>query len=158
MNHAFNSTNDRLWWLKDSHQKRSNRSVELGKQTIDLLIKNGIPVTYSNIANYSKEIDTEGKGIHPNTIRTNEQLFEYYKQNSLTYKQKENSKNIKPNLNANLDDIDFRKIKPNRSVENTQRTYMKLSKKELVKRLILTEDYIANNNSKWVANHFEMFK
>ncbi|MFF2875312.1 hypothetical protein ACFVR2_03220 [Gottfriedia sp. NPDC057991] len=85
MSQVLNSTNDRLW-LKDSHQKRSNRSVELGKQTIDLLIEKRIPVTYTNIANYSKEIDTEGKGIHQNTIRTNEQLLEYYKQHSLTYK------------------------------------------------------------------------
>lgn len=157
MSHSFNLTNNRPW-LIDSYQKRSNRSVEIGKRAIDLLIKNGEPVTYINIAEISKEIDTEGKGIHPNTIRTNEQLYEYYKQHSLTYKQKENSKNIIPNINLNMDDIDFRKIKPNRSVENTQRKYMKLSKQELVQRLILTEQYIAENNTKWVANHFEAFK
>jgi hypothetical protein len=154
MSHTFNSTNDRLW-LKVSHQKRSNRSVEIGKQAIDLLVKNGEPVTYTNVADISKVIDPEGKGIHPNTIRTNEQLYEYYKQNSLTYKQKENSKNVKPILN---NDIDYRKVKPNRNVDNAQRKYMKLSKKELVQRLILAEQYIAENNSKWVANHFEKFK
>ena len=96
MSHTFNSTNDRPW-LKESHQKRSNRSVEIGKQAIDLLVKKSEPVTYTNVADISKEIDPEGKGIHPNTIRTNEQLYEYYKQHSLTYKQKENSKNVKPN-------------------------------------------------------------
>lgn len=157
MSLTFNSTNDRPW-LKETHQKRSNRSVEIGKQAIDLLIKNGEPVTYSNLAKISKEIDPEGKGIHPNTIRTNGQLNEYYKEHSLTYKQKVNSKNVKPNMNADIEDIDFRKIKPNRNVENTHRKYMKLSKKELVQRLFLAEQYIADNNSKWVAKHFEMFK
>lgn len=44
------------------------------------------------------------------------------------------------------------------SVENAQRKYMKLSKKELAQRLILAEQYIAENNSKWVANYFEMYK
>ncbi|MFJ8530339.1 hypothetical protein [Bacillus sp. NPDC094106] len=156
MSHTFNSINDRPW-LKESHQKRSNRSVEIGKQAIDLLVKKGEPVTYTNVADISKEIDPEGKGIHPNTIRTNEQLYDYYKQHSLTYKQKENSKNIKPTLNTDMD-IDFRKLKPNRSIENAQRKYMKLSKKELTQRLILAEHYIAENNSKWVANYFEMFK
>jgi hypothetical protein len=157
MSHIFNSINERSW-LKESHQKRSNRSVELGKQTINLLIQKGIPVTYANIAEQSKEVDTEGKGIHPNTIRTNEQLHEYYKQHSKTYKQKENSKNITPHCTVTKDEIDFRKINPTRNVENVQRKYMKLSKKELVKRLILAEQYIADNNTKWVANHFEMFK
>ncbi|QED46775.1 hypothetical protein [Cytobacillus dafuensis] len=157
MSRTFNSTEDRPW-LKESHKKRINRSVDIGKKAIDLLIKKGELITYTNIANASKEIDPEGKGIHPNTIRTNEQLYEYYKEHSLTYKQKVNSKNIKPNPKTNMEVIDFRKKKPNRSVENTQRKYMKLSKKELVQRLILAEQYIAENNSKWVANYFEMFK
>jgi hypothetical protein len=156
MSRTLNSTNYRPW-LKESHQKRSRRSVELGKQAIDFLIKKDEPVTYTNVADVSKEIDPEGKGIHPNTIRTNEQLYKYYMKHSLTYKQKENSKKVKPSLNTEKD-IDFGKIKPNRSVENAQRKYMKLSKKELVQRLILAEQYIAENNSKWVANYFEMFK
>ncbi|WP_342567773.1 hypothetical protein MKY09_05250 [Psychrobacillus sp. FSL K6-4046] len=157
MSHTLNSTNDRSW-LRESHQKRSNRSVELGKQAINLLIKNGESVTYSNVAKTSKEIDPEGKGIHSNTIRTNEQLYEYYKLNSKTYKQKISGQNKKTNYNDTTDEIDFRKIKPNRNLENTHRKYMKLSKKELVHRLINAEKYIVENNTKWVAKHFEMFK
>lgn len=44
MSHTLNSTNDRSW-LGESHEKRSNRSVKLGKQAIDLLIKKNEPVT-----------------------------------------------------------------------------------------------------------------
>lgn len=157
MSHRLNSINDRSW-LRDSHQKRSNRSVEIGKQAIDLLCKKSEPVTYSNVAEMSKEIDPEGKGIHPNTIRTNEQLYEYYKENSITYKQKMNGQNKLANHNATTDEFDFRKIKPNRNLKNAHRKYMKLSKKELVHRLIHAEQYIAEKNSKWVANYFEMFK
>lgn len=157
MSHTFNSINDRPW-LKESHQKRRTRSVEIGKQAIELLVKKGESVTYTNVAEVSKDIDPEGIGIHPNTIRTNEQLYDYYKQHSLTYKQKEKNKNKKPNFNTDMTDIDFCRIKPNRNLDNIQRKYMKLSKKELVQRLILSEQYIAENNSKWVANHFEMFK
>ncbi|MGR5897667.1 hypothetical protein ACT7C8_02295 [Bacillus cereus] len=60
MRHTFNSTNDRPW-LKESHQKRSNRSIELGKQVIDLLIEKNEPVTYSNIADFSKKLIPKGK-------------------------------------------------------------------------------------------------
>jgi len=38
---------------------------------------------------------------------------------NLTYKQKENSKNVKPTLN-NDNEMDYRKVKPNRNVDNTQ--------------------------------------
>ncbi|MGM0878318.1 MAG: hypothetical protein ACQEWV_27350 [Bacillota bacterium] len=157
MSHTFNSTNERTW-LKENHQIRKERSVRLGKQTIDLLVTNKLPITYKTISDKSKEVDPEGKGIHPNTIRSNQELNEYYKQHSKTYKQKENYSKSKPNRIVNLDEIDFRRINPDRNLKNVENKYLKLSKKELVQRLIQAEQYIAENNKTWVANHFEMFK
>lgn len=157
MSQTFNSKNEPVW-LKDSYQRRSNRSVELGKQSINQLIKIGEPITYTTIAKRSKEIDPEGKGIHPNTIRTNEQLYEYYKQYSKTHKQKKNSPNNPLNGPLTIKGIEFYNIRPNRNRDNLKKKYMKLSKKELMQRLILAEEYIAENNTKWVASHFESFK
>lgn len=157
MSQTFNSKSEPVW-LKESHQRRSNRSVQIGKQTIDQLIKKGNPITYTTIAQLSKEIDPEGKGIHPNTIRSNEHLYEYYKQHSKTYKQKRNSKNNTFNHSITNEDFEFHKIKPNRNLDNLQKKYMKLSKKELAQRLILAEEYIAENNTKWVSSYFESFK
>jgi len=157
MSQTFNSKNEPVW-LKESHQRRSNRSVQIGKQSIDQLIKKGHPITYTTIAEQSKEIDPEGKGIHPNTIRSNEHLYEYYKQHSKTHKQKMNSKKNTFNRSITTENIEFHKIKPNRNLNNLQKKYMKLSKKELAQRLILAEEYIAENNTKWVSSYFESFK
>ncbi|XZF77911.1 hypothetical protein ACSBO6_10305 [Bacillus sp. AL-1R] len=157
MSQTFNSKNEPVW-LKESHQIRSNRSVQIGKQSIDELITKGAPITYTTIAKQSKEIDPEGKGIHPNTIRTNEHLYEYYKKHSKTHKQKKNSQNRKFNRSITTEDIEFHKIKPNRNLDGLQKKYMKLSKEELMQRLILAEEYIAENNTKWVSNFFESFK
>jgi len=156
MTPTFNSKNDRPW-LIENHKRRSERVIQIGKETIDQLIKKGIPVTYSNVAKESKEVDSEGKGIHENTIRTNEELYGYYKQHSKTFKQKENSKGNKPQNHLDLG-IDFRKLKPDRNLDILHRKYMKLSKQELVKRLIQTEQYIAENENKWVSSHFESFQ
>lgn len=156
MTPTFNSKNDRPW-LTENHKRRSERAIRIGKETIDLLIKKGILVTYSNIAQWSKEVDSEGKGIHGNTIRTNEELYEYYKKHSKTFKQKENSKGNKPQNHLDLE-IDFRKLKPDRNLDILHRRYMKLSKQELVQRLIQTEQYIAENENKWVSSQFESFK
>lgn len=156
MSQMFKSKNEPVW-LKESHQRRSNRSVQIGKQSIDQLIKKGDSITYTTIVEQSKEIDPEGKGIHPNTIRTNEELYDYYKQHSKTYKQK-NSKNTVHNHLIAKEDLEFSKIKPSRNPDNLRRKYMKLTKEELVQRLILAEEYIAENNTKWVASFFESFK
>ncbi|PES74604.1 hypothetical protein CN327_12970 [Bacillus cereus] len=157
MSHILNSKNKRAW-LKENHQIRKERSVRIGKQTIDLLVTKKLPITYKTISETSKEVDPEGKGIHPNTIRSNQGLNEYYKQHSKTYKQKENYSKSKRKSNINLDNIDFRRLNADRNLKNAENKYMKLSKKELVQRLLQAEQYIAENNRTWVASHFEMFK
>ncbi|MFJ7980112.1 hypothetical protein ACIQ1D_07410 [Lysinibacillus xylanilyticus] len=156
MNPTFNSKNERPW-LTENHKRRSERAIRIGKETIDQLIKKGVPITYSNVAKWSKEVDFEGKGIHANTIRTNEQLYNYYKQHSKTFKQKGNSKGSEQHKNSDFA-IDFRRLKPDRNLEILHRKYMKLSKQELVQRLIQTERYIAENENKWVSSQFESFK
>lgn len=157
MNQTFSSKNNRTW-LKDVHQTRKNRSVELGKRAIDILVHENLPVTFKNISDKSKEIDAEGKGIHPNTITTNQELNDYYKQHSITYKQKLHANKSIQKSTIEVNPIDYRRINTERNVKNVESRYMKLSKKELVQRLIQAEQYIALNQQKWVENHFEMFK
>ncbi|AIK36093.1 hypothetical protein BG07_540 [Bacillus pseudomycoides] len=157
MNQTFPSKDNRTW-LKEVHESRSQRSLLLGKEEIDLLVKQNLPVTLKTVSEKSKDIDPEGKGIHRNTISTNQELNAYYKQHSKSYKKKLNINKSTQKRSVAFTSVDYRRIRLDRSIENTERKYMKMSKKELVQRLILAEQYIAENNSKWVANYFEMFK
>ncbi|MGG3527748.1 hypothetical protein COM13_04530 [Bacillus pseudomycoides] len=157
MNQTFPSKDNRTW-LKEVHESRSQRSLLLGKEAIDLLVKQNLPVTLKTVSEKSKDIDPEGKGIHRNTISTNQELNAYYKQHSKSYKKKLNINKSTQKRSVAFTSVDYRRIRSDRSIENTERKYMKMSKKELVQRLILAEQYIAENNSKWVANYFEMFK
>ncbi|HGA0510732.1 TPA: hypothetical protein ACIQMB_003631 [Bacillus pacificus] len=157
MNHTFPSKNNRAW-LKEVYESRSHRSFLLGKEAINLLVKENLPVTLKTVSEKSKEVDSEGKGIHSNTIMTNPKLNEYYKQHSKTYKQKSNSNHSLQKCSVAFTSVDYRRIRADRSIENTERKYMKMSKKELVQRLILAEQYIAENNEVWVAKQFEQFQ
>jgi hypothetical protein len=143
-------------WLRSVHEQRKNRSIQLGMLTIDTLISNGIPVTYKNIHEKSKELDVTGKGIHSNTIKRNEELYSYYKQYSKTFKIKQNKKKTAPQ--TTFDESTIRNISPSRNILKVRSKYMKLSKEELVDKLIQTEQYLARNHQKWVTGHFEMFK
>lgn len=143
-------------WLKTVHEQRKRRSIQLGIRTINTLVADGIPVTWKNIQGKSKEIDSEGKGIHSNTIKRNEELYSYYKQHSRTFKVKQVKK--KPLSSLTFDESTIRKLSPDRNLSNVRTKYMKLSKEELVARLIQTEQYVALNQKKWIASHFEMFK
>ncbi|TES56379.1 hypothetical protein E2L07_05320 [Halalkalibacterium halodurans] len=103
---------DKKKWLEKVHQQRKERSISIGIQTIDFLVKQGIPVTYHNIREHSKAFDDKEKGIHLNTIKRNEELYEYYKKHSRTYKVKNARKKL-----ANptpYDESTLRRISPNR--------------------------------------------
>lgn len=154
MSQKFNSISERLW-LKDNHEDSRNRSIELGKKAIDLLVSQDLPVTLDSVSEKSKEIDT--KGIHRNTIRTNEILYAYYKKHSTSYKQKQNSNKNKIK-NSNIENIDYQKLSCERNPKSLEKKYMQLTKNELVHRLIHAEQYIAENNKKWITNYFEVFK
>ncbi|MGY3186903.1 hypothetical protein [Lysinibacillus sp. TE18511] len=147
---------DKHHWLDKVHQQRKKRSVSIGKQTIDFLVAQGIPVTYHNISEHSKSFDDNGKGIHVNTIKRNEELHAYYKQHSRTYKVKNTRK--KPVLPSKFDEVTLRGISPERDINNAKNKYMQLTKEELVNRLISVEQYVAENQKRWVANYFEQFK
>ncbi|WP_102693215.1 hypothetical protein [Rummeliibacillus pycnus] len=157
MNHPYSKTHsDNREWLDKVHQQRKERSVSIGIETIEYLIEQGIPVTYHNISQHSKHFDTQEKGIHPNTIKSNDELYTYYKKHSKTYKVNMVRKKLKTPLK--FDESNLRKISPNRNIDVVKKKYMKLSKEELVNKLIAVEQYIAENQSRWVANHFEQFK
>ncbi|MFE7083546.1 hypothetical protein [Priestia megaterium] len=157
MSHRFTLKNERPW-LTQNHQHSKERSVQLGTKAIEYLVGNQLPVTLKSIAETAKEFDPKGAGIHPNTVRTNEELYELYKQNSLTYKQKKNALKNNQALSKSEESIDYRRLTKDRELNQVQAKYMKLSKKELVHRLLQAEQYIAGNNKKWVAQHFERFQ
>ncbi|MEK5217069.1 MULTISPECIES: hypothetical protein [Psychrobacillus] len=147
---------DNHQWLDKVHQQRKKRSVSIGIQTIDFLVAQDIPVTYHNISEHSKAFDDKEKGIHINTIKRNEELYEYYKKHSRTYKVKNARK--KPEKPTTFDESTLRRISPNRDSDNARKKYMQLSKAELVNRLIEVEQYVAENQRRWVSNQFEQFK
>jgi|GEM_PF-2140429 len=157
MSQPFNITPSDNWqWLEKVHKQRSERSVSIGIETIDMLVKQGIPVTYRNISEYSKQFDKKGKGIHPNTIKRNNELHTYYQKHSKTYKvNKVRKKTVEP---SEFDESTLRRISPERDVNGVKRKYMQLTKEELVNRLIEIEQYVAENHKRWVASQFEQFK
>ncbi|MGE6517456.1 hypothetical protein [Lysinibacillus sphaericus] len=157
MNQPFSTIHtDKRQWLEKVHQQRKERSVFIGINTIDFLVEQGIPVTYHNIGEHSKLFDKQGKGIHPNTIKRNDELHTYYQKHSRTYKVKNTRK--KPVMPSKFDEATLRRISPERDVNIVKRKYMQLTKEELVNRLIVVEQYVAENQKRWVTNYFEQFK
>ncbi|WP_290416006.1 hypothetical protein [Paenibacillus polymyxa] len=132
------------------------RTIKLGMRSIDHLLSESVDVTFSNIARKSKAIDPEGRGIHQNTIRTNTELYEYYKKNSKTYKKAKNTRR-KKEVTEDFSKTDFSHIKLDRDLQTVRIRYKQMTKAQLIDRLISAEQYIANSNNVWLIKQFESF-
>lgn len=57
-----------------------------------------------------------------------------------------------------FDEASLRRILSERDVNIAKKRYIQLSKEELVNRLIAVENYVVENQERWVTNQFEQFK
>ncbi|MCY7852595.1 hypothetical protein P8859_15110 [Bacillus spizizenii] len=141
----------------NKHPSSWERALKLGKQAIDELVLEAKPVTLRNVSMKSKEIDPGGKGIHFRTVQTNEELNNYYKKNSDSYRKRKILRETKkPPIKVH--ETDYLRIKPERDIKAVEKRYMSKNKRELVKRLIQAEQYIVRNEERWFGNHFENYE
>lgn len=142
-------------WLDKEYEKKENRTFDFGKKAIDQLLKENEEITYNSISEKSKVLDPEGQGIHPNSVKRNKKLYEYYKEHSKTYARKkvleerDKAYRGKPRLKG------FDHIQPGRSKADVRKRYGRLTKNELVERLIAAEEYIAEQNERWLIEQFD---
>lgn len=146
--------------LKNEYEKRRVNSFKLGKKAIDTLLTEDKEVTLHNVSKKTKELDEQGKGIHFNTIRNHEELYDYYKEKSKSYKkkQKELEKHLPYRENEKHTFHEFEQLKPDRNLKNVYRQYMRLTKAELATRLIEAEQYIAEGNQEYLKKLFETYE
>lgn len=157
MSQTFNSRKKtKKPWLDSVYLQRKNRTFELGKRSIDELRKQGIKISYRKIGEISKLIDEEKKGIHPNSIKSNPELYSYYKENvQIKLKTK---KSLSTSFKSEVSSRKYNLIKQDRDLPALRRRYMKNKKNELIELLINAEQYIAENNQRWIVSQFEKFK
>lgn len=150
MNPKLNSTTEKPW-LSHQNDIARNRIYKLGVKAIQSLLKDGLTVSYRNIAARSKELDETGQGIHANSVKNNKDLYDYYlKYSKITPKP--------VRVKIRVGDLDFKNIKLDRDIERVKRRYHQLTKSELIELLVNAEQYIAEQNRTWIKTQFESFQ
>lgn len=141
-------------WLKESVWKpRYERTIKLVKESIDSLKSEGKLTSINAIIERSKILDSNsGKGISRNAIIKNPEAYEYYKIHCI-YRIKSTKKTKK-----NLEIPDRIVIKPERDLNRLRGRYGKLTKDELVEKVLLLEEYICTKEQHWLNDIFSGFK
>src|SRR5438270_13877730 len=72
-------------WLKQVHEAKRQRTVELVKLTGDRLVQEGKIVTIEAICRLSPELDPLNKGVKKSSVLDNPAAHEYYRAHSSSY-------------------------------------------------------------------------
>jgi hypothetical protein len=146
---------DKRPWLEDVYLRKQRRTVELVKSSVDALRSENKRVSLSSIQAKSKELDSEKKGVHRNTILSNEEARTYYEENC-DWKKRKRHRPIKTDkIPARITEHVRIKINIDRDINRARQRYLKLSKTELVERLLLVEQAYAETEEVWLRDKDE---
>lgn len=134
-------------WLQEQvYLPRRQRSVDLVKRSVDILVREQKKVSVASIVAKSKEIDSDGLGISESAILNNDKAYTYYEQHR-TWKGSRNKRSAIAGIvshNANV------RIKADRDVAGVRQRYMRMSKQELADRLLAMEQACAEQEERWL--------
>ncbi len=140
-------------WLKEKvYDPKRRRTVELVRSSVDALRKDRKRVSLAALCFRSKEVDPVGKGICESAILRNEEARSYYEQ----YRSwKADSRARQSTLQIKNGVVPGR-IKANRDLGRARSRYLKLSKAELVERLLAVEQAHAVLQEQWFRMNDQM--
>jgi len=126
---------------------------------VDRLLSEKQTVTIEAICRKSAELDTEGRGVKKSSILENPVAHAYYREHSTSYRISQGRKGRtgrkKQRVEGSISSKPLR-IDPERDVERARYRYMQQTKQEIVERLLLVEQYYAENQEQLARLQFEL--
>jgi hypothetical protein len=134
-------------WLQEQvYAPRRQRSVDLVKRSVDILVREQKKVSVASIVAKSKEIDSDGLGISESTILNNNEARTYYEQHR-TWKGSRNKRSVIGGMVSYTANVH---IKADRDIAGVRQRYMRMSKHELIERLLAMEQACAEQEERWL--------
>ncbi|MFI8716060.1 hypothetical protein [Brevibacillus brevis] len=157
MTQQFSSTESveaKEWLIEKVYTPKKKRSLELAEAAVRTLKERNQKVTIQSIHEVSKEIDPKGNGLHRNTITGNPDVYAVYTENR-TY-----SKNVQVNARTTQSSLPryeqfLKRLKRDRDLALVRNRYKRLTKQELINRLIQCEQYVAESRHQWLLEQFQ---
>jgi hypothetical protein len=144
-------SDERPWLREKVYQPKQQRTVNLVKESVKALRKEKKRISLSTIEAKSKDLDPNRKGVHRNTILSNEEARSYYEK----YCSQKRRKHRRPVKVEDRPDRRVR-IKVDRDLNRARQRYLKLSKEELVSRLLEVEQDYAESEERWLQTNEEL--
>jgi hypothetical protein len=146
------AASDAPTWLKEKvYGPKRQRTAHLVKLSVDTLRQKGNRVSLASITTKSKELDPEGRGVSESALLNNDEAYTYYKQHRSW-----NSAHHKFHWKGQRACEFPLPVKAGRDVARTRSRYFKMSKQDLVERLLATEQAYARQYELWLQLNDEL--
>lgn len=145
---SLNESSAPVWLTEQVYLPKRQRTVDLVHASIDALRKTQSRVSLASIAAKSRELDPDRVGISESAILTNEEARAYYEQHrSWKHQRRPPTSTQKPSRNPEPGSI-----KLTRDQVRAHQRYQRLSKGELVDRLIVAEQSAAEWEQRFLSH------
>lgn len=140
-------------WLRDKvYTPKKQRTVELVTHAVEVLKGGKQRISLAAISRKTKEIDPTGVGISESAILTNEAAYACYRQHC-SWKRRSASRSYQAKAE---NQVQIRPALLDRDVARVRQRYLRLSKNELVERLIAVEQAYAEQEERWLQASEEL--
>jgi len=139
-------------WLETSvYEPLRQRTVQLVRQSVDVLLKDKQRVSLSTITIKSKELDPDHRGISESAILDNQEARVYYEQ----HRSWRGSRKKRTKLPAGVPPTSPGLVKPDRNEQRVRQRYLRMGKEVLTERLITAERMLAEQRERWLSQQDE---
>lgn len=142
----------RSWLEEKVYAKLRQRTINLVKESVNMLLKDKQRVSLSTVAAKSKEMDPEHRGISESAILDNAEARAYYERHrSWQGPSRRRAKPLTAPLSASSGSA-----KLGRDEQRVRQRYRRMSKEALIERLITAERTVAEQRERWLVQQDEM--
>lgn len=135
-------------WLEEKvYAKLRQRTIDLVRQSVDVLLKDKQRVSLSTVVAKAKELDSERRGISESAILDNQEARAYYEQHRTW--QGNRKRRAKPLAVASP--AQPGPVKSDRNEQRARQRYLRMSKEAVVDRLITVERTSAEARERWLS-------
>ncbi len=141
-----------LWLQEQVYAPKKLHTIDLVKQSIEVLLRERQRISLASIAAISKTIDPTEQGISESAVLNNEEARKLYEQHRTWKGPLRHSPNTTKKVRATQIST-----KADRDQEQARQRYLRFNKAELVDRLLAAEYAYAEQEQRWLSQQDETF-
>ncbi len=143
-------------WLQQHYEEKRQRTIRLVRAAVDQLVNEEQAVTIEAICRVSVTLDPEKRGVKKSGVLNNQEAYNYYRTHSASYKAANQRHHLRRKEQEPPVTKRLLRLDPHRDLNRVRSRYLRMTKAELVERLIVVEQAYAERERQLARLQFAL--